>query len=87
MFDYIFINVIKILKKKIPSLTDEKITCESALKEDIGINSILFYDLLIDLENEFQIIFKDFSMNSLKYKTIGDLCNTIKELIGEREND
>jgi len=87
MKQYIYDKVINIMENKIPQLKINAITEKSLLKEDIGINSILFYDLLIDLENEFHIRFLDVSINSSKYRSIGTLCDTIESFVEERSDE
>ncbi len=78
----IFKKVSKIIKRKIPfDIMDNDITIKCQLKQDLGINSIVFYDLLIDLEHEFGIEFQDVSLSSPAFFDIGTLCKSIYELV------
>lgn len=78
----IFEKVSQIIKKKIPfEIMDNVITIKCQLKQDLGINSIIFYDLLIDLEHEFGIEFKDVSLSSPVFFDVGTLCKSIYELV------
>lgn len=78
----IFKKVSQIIKRKIPfDNMNNDITIKCQLKQDLGINSIVFYDLLIDLEHEFGIEFKDVSLSSPAFFDVGTLCKSIYGLI------
>lgn len=78
---------LKILRKNLASgLRDLEIKLNFTLNEDLLINSILFYSLLVDIEEAFSIEFKKVSMDDDEYKTVGDLVQYITYIQEENTN-
>lgn len=55
----------------------EKITMEAVLADDLGADSLDAVELIMDLEDEFGVLFDDDSMQSIK--TVADLVNYIEK--------
>lgn len=59
-------------------LTQEEITCESKLIEDLGLNSYEFMSLIGELEEEFDIEVDE--RDVLRISTVGEVIEYITEL-------
>jgi acyl carrier protein len=78
-------HFMKILKGRLPgNLKDLQIKSHFTLNQDLLINSILFYSLLVDLEDAFGITFQAVTMDAEEYRTVGDLAEYITRLLEER---
>ena len=75
----IFDKLIEILKRIMPQVDTSKITKESVLTTDVGIDSLNHMLLAITVEDEFNIHFD--STNELK--TVGDICNFVETHMGK----
>ncbi|MCW6109112.1 acyl carrier protein [Clostridium sporogenes] len=83
----ILIRLNKILKDKLPdSFKDIEIEPHLSLQADLLIDSIVFYSLLMDIENAFDIQFKKVTMDADEYRTVGDLADYISILVKEGNN-
>ncbi|KOM98656.1 hypothetical protein ACP49_05725 [Clostridium botulinum] len=78
---------IKIIKEKLPpNFNNLEIKKYFTLSEDLMINSILFYSLLIDIEKNFNITFENVTMDADEYRTVGDLAQYITQLLEEEKS-
>ncbi len=75
----IFDKLIEILKRIMPQVDTSKITKDSVLTTDVGIDSLNLMLLAITVEDEFNIHFD--STNELK--TVGDICNFVEIHMGK----
>ncbi len=75
----IFDKLIEILKRIMPQVDTSKITKDSVLTTDVGIDSLNLMLLAITVEDEFNIHFD--STNELK--TVGDICNFVETHMGK----
>ena len=75
----IFDKLIEILKRIMPQVDTSKITKESVLTTDVGIDSLNLMLLAITVEDEFNIHFD--STNELK--TVGDICIFVETHMGK----
>ena len=75
----IFDKLIEILKRIMPQVDTSKITKESVLTTDVGIDSLNLMLLAITVEDGFNIHFD--STNELK--TVGDICNFVETHMGK----
>lgn len=75
----IFDKLIDILKRIMPQVDTTKITKDSLLTTDIGIDSLNLMLLAITVEDEFNIHFD--STNELK--TVGDICDFVETHTGK----
>ena len=75
----IFDKLIEILKRIMPQVDTSKITKESVLTTDVGIDSLNLMLLAITVEDRFNIHFD--STNELK--TVGDICNFVETHMGK----
>lgn len=81
-------NVEAELKKIIGSLIgmesdSESITEETNLLKDLGFDSILLVQLIAEIEDEFQIVFKDSDMDVDKLYKFSELTSTVKKYIAK----
>ena len=70
------------IKKAIAEQTgidENSITLEATFREDLNIDSIDLVELIMQLEEEYDIEFDDDQAESLK--TVGDVVNYLKEII------
>ena len=56
---------------------EEKITTETTIQEDLGADSLDVVDLLMTIEDEFEVEIPDTEIENLK--TVGDLVKYIEE--------
>ena len=56
---------------------EEKITTETTIQEDLGAGSLDVVDLLMTIEDEFEVEIPDTEIENLK--TVGDLVKYIEE--------
>lgn len=61
---------------------EEKIAPEALLKEDIGIDSLDFVDIVVIVERTFGFKIKPEEMAGVK--TLGDFCDYIETKVGNR---
>jgi acyl carrier protein len=75
----VFENVKKILSGQL-GIDEKKITLESRLIEDLGADSLDLVDLLMTLENEYNITIPDAKAQSMKtIKDVVDFFDAIKK--------
>jgi len=70
------------IKKAIAEQTgidENSITLEATFREDLNIDSIDLVELIMQLEEEYDIEFDDDQAESLK--TVGDVVNYLKEIV------
>lgn len=81
MSDADFNLMINILREKIyESLNDTEITFKTRLKEDLFIDSISFYSLLVSLEQSFNVTFDIVSIDAKEFKTVESIAIYIDSL-------
>jgi Acyl carrier protein len=74
---------LKLLRDKLfTSLKNIEITPNSSLKEELMIDSLNFYSLLIDVEKSFGISFDITSRNAKEFKTVGSMMEYMDRLKG-----
>ncbi len=71
----IFKKLMKILKDVMPSVDTDKVTQESELVRDLGINSLSMMLLALLVEEEFDIVFE----GDRQFVTVGEICDYIGE--------
>ena len=69
----------EIIKKTCPQkgIDLDKVSEESSLKEDLGLDSIEVIVIALAIENEFGIEFSDYDVNT--FETVGNVITYIKE--------
>ncbi len=65
--------------KKYTAVSDEDITLESSLYDDLAISSIKFYLMVLDIESCFNIKFENVSMSSPEFNTVESIFKYIKK--------
>ena len=58
-------------------IEEDKITLESSLTEDLGVDSLDVVDLVMSFEDEFEVEIPDDSIESVK--TVGDIVKFIED--------
>lgn len=74
----IFEKVVKIFENVTPEVDTADITKESALIEDLGLNSLTMMLLAVSVEEEFGIKFEETG----ELNTVGDVCDFIAAKTG-----
>ena len=74
-----------ISRVKIGTEPIESITSETKL-QDIGMDSLRFVEIIIEIENEFKLEFPDDKLVMSECGTIIELCNTIDLIINCENN-
>lgn len=72
-------DLIKIVKGVVQ--TEKEIMLESELKS-IGINSLMFIKIIVELEKYFDIEFDDEALIGKKYETLGDIYKYLMGMTG-----
>lgn len=57
------------------SVDADKVTPEATLKEDLGIDSLDSVEMVLEIENEFDIKLEDSEIQTLI--TVGDVCDLV----------
>jgi acyl carrier protein len=74
-------KVIERLSRSLPAdLQNVRVTNESVLREDLGLDSLRTVDLVIELEDEFQISIETEDLGAVR--TVGDLVLLIERKRG-----
>lgn len=61
----------------------ENIFMEDFLQENVGLDSFGTINLLLALEDEFQIEFDESDMDSFSLKTVSDIYELVKKYVGD----
>lgn len=75
----IFEKIRKLLSEQL-DIDEEEITMESTLLEDLGADSIELVDLVMSVEEEYDIEVPDDALDNIV--TVGDAVNYLENLIG-----
>jgi acyl carrier protein len=75
-------QIIDIILKSKVRLDPNKIKPESSFIADLGFDSLEVVDLVIELEDEFNITLDD--QDASKITTLQDLANKVKELVDKK---
>ena len=76
-------RLIEILQR-ISGADRASITPEARLMEDVGIDSLGFYEILIEADTHFGIRIKEEEL--LKFRTVGDIQSHLEHLTLQRSN-
>ncbi|MBR1581927.1 MAG: acyl carrier protein [Bacilli bacterium] len=68
-------RLLKIIKENVPNLDVSKVTEDSLLVEDLGMDSIAMLMMSMSIEDEFGITFDDLVV----FKTVKDVLNYLNE--------
>ena len=63
---------------------DEEVTLDSELKL-LSLDSLTFVSIVVELEEEFGIEFELDELGVFDWKTVGDITNSVKEKVNEKE--
>ena len=74
----VFEKIKKILCDQL-DVEEENITLESNISDDLGADSLDVVDLVMSIEEEFDLEFQDDQID--KFKTVGDLVNYIERYL------
>ncbi len=72
----VFEKVKKILMDQL-DVEEEKVTADASITEDLGADSLDFVDLVMSLEEEFDVEIPDDQVENIK--TVGDFVNYIED--------
>ena len=72
----VFEKVVSIIADQL-DVEEEKVTMEAAIADDLGADSLDVVDLVMSLEEEFNIEIPDEEVENIK--TVGDIVKFIKE--------
>lgn len=67
------------------NINEEEITLETSFKDDLNADSLDLVELIMALEDEFDLEIDDEDVEGIK--TVGDAVNYIKELLGDEEDN
>jgi acyl carrier protein len=67
------------------NIKEEEITLETSFKDDLNADSLDLVELIMALEDEFDLEIDDEDVEGIK--TVGDAVNYIKELLGDEEDN
>lgn len=77
MLSSVYEKIVEIVKRHLYEIAPEmEVTLESRLI-DLGINSIGFIKIIVEVENEYDFEFNDLDLDFKKYVTIKDFCDYI----------
>lgn len=75
---------ILVIVKEMKIVKDHEVTMESRLKDDLGLDSLSFTELLISLEEHFEIEIDLDDPELPKLTVLGDIKNIIESLLGSK---
>ena len=73
-------NLIKIISTQF-NIEQDKITNETSFKDDLNADSLDLVELIMSLEDEYEIEIDD--EDAEKIKTVGDAIDFVKDVLGE----
>ena len=73
-------RIVKIITNNL-SGGEEVIIGTDTKMEDLGINSLAFIKIIVDMENEFDIEVNDDDLNIAEFNTFGELIGTISNYL------
>lgn len=73
-----FLTIIR--RKILKGISDIAITPATKLKDDLMIDSLIFYTILIDIEKRFEITFPVTTQSAEVFNTVGSLAKYIEYL-------
>ncbi len=80
--DYMKDKILSFIIATVTEYMDESINIEYDTDiSEININSILFVQLVLKIESEFDVEFDDAMLITSKYKTIGDVVSYVELLL------
>lgn len=78
----IFEKVKEVLVEQL-DVDEELVTSEASVTDDLGADSLDLVDLVMELENEFDVEIPDEDIQNIK--TVGDIVSYIEKLNAEKE--
>ena len=75
----VFDKVKELILMQLP-VSEDKVTPDARMVEDLGADSANLMMLIMDLENEYEMTVEDEALGSIK--TVGDIVNYIESRIG-----
>lgn len=72
----------KILLKQLTDVSEDKITMEANIVEDLGADSLSVMQIIMDLEEEFQLDVDDADVNGLR--TVGDIVRYCEQKVNKK---
>jgi len=76
-----FAKLVDLLKEKLPSARGLEITNETLLRDELGLDSLRLVDVLVSIEEAFDIIFDESDLNPSALRNVGDLLNIIDKTL------
>ena len=79
------------MKDKIIQIIKDACALEEEVKENsdlktLSLDSLSFVEMLVNIENEFEIEFEDEELNFFDWENVSDLINAVKEKINAKES-
>ncbi len=65
-------------------LKEEEITLETNLSEDLGVDSLDLYQVILNIQDEFDVEFPDEIFESNSVKTVGDCVEALKTELAKK---
>ena len=53
---------------------------------ELGIDSFLLMNVIVELENELNIVFRDEDLIIIKFQNLDEICNSIREVLPHYEH-
>ena len=79
------------MKDKIIQIIKDACALEEEVKENsdlktLSLDSLSFVEMLVNIENEFEIEFEDEELNFFGWENVSDLINAVKEKLNAKES-
>lgn len=79
------------MKDKIIQIIKDACALEEEVKENsdlktLSLDSLSFVEMLVNIENEFEIEFEDEELNFFDWENVSDLINAVKEKLNAKES-
>ena len=84
--DNIFERMVWVFKRNIEDLDESVEITEDTMLNELGISSIEMMKLLVYMENEFGIMFDEYTLVDEDFESAGELAQFIRKLVQEKES-
>jgi len=78
---------IKTTMVELLELDPETVTLEADLRQDLGLDSVDMFEMLSELEDTYGLVIKHEELINLQVRTIADVIEMVKMLIGRKEQE
>ncbi|MCX8130516.1 MAG: acyl carrier protein [Clostridia bacterium] len=76
-------EIAKLLEGKLKNVSGAKISENTSLGDDLGLDSLRLIDLLLSIEQHFNIVFSESDLEPSTLKSVGDLAALVDRVVSK----